>query len=285
MRLSDHEDVIMPDEPASPPVVSPITFGDIEAAMALVVEAGWNQTSDDWAFMLKAGHGFGLRDNGRLIATGIVLPYRPRVAWIGMVLVNGPYRQRGHATRLLRHCMAMAEGAGLVPMLDATPAGREVYGRLGFLDGPRLQRWRGKGGGTGVTPSATGTSDITDVTAMDAAAMGGSREVLLRALAMRSSAQFRRHGTGALFTRPGRTATQIGPVLAMRQEDAVSLCHEAIQAIDGPVLIDVPERETDLSQLLTTLDFEVERDFTRMALSEIPVLGETMRAIAGPELG
>lgn len=285
MRLLDNEDVIMPDDPASPSSIRPITFSDIEAAMALVVEAGWNQTADDWTFMLEAGHGFGLRDNGRLIATSIVLPYRPRVAWIGMVLVNGPSRQHGYATRLLRHCIAVARDAGVVPMLDATSAGHEVYRRLGFLDGPRLQRWRGKGGGKGEAGSATDNPDITDVIAMDAAAMGGSRALLLGALATRSGGQFKRHATGSLFTRPGRTATQIGPVLAQTQDDALALCGEAIQAIDGPVLIDVPERETELARLLSSLGFEVERGFTRMALAEIPALGETMRAIAGPELG
>ncbi len=34
---------------------------DAEAALALSQEAGWNQTVEDWRFMLGRGRGLGLR--------------------------------------------------------------------------------------------------------------------------------------------------------------------------------------------------------------------------------
>src|SRR5690606_23401290 len=130
--------------------LTPLTLADIDAGMALVIEAGWNQISADWRFMLSAGHGTGVRDGaGRVVATSVVLPYRPSIGWIGMVLVAGEYRKRGFATGLLRQAIEYCQAAQLAPMLDATPAGREVYRRLGFSDGETIERWRGDGVGAG----------------------------------------------------------------------------------------------------------------------------------------
>src|SRR5258705_13541031 len=51
-----------------------------------------------------------------------------------MVLVAADHRRKGLATRLLRRCIDDVLAAGLVPVLDATPAGRTVYQPLGFQD-------------------------------------------------------------------------------------------------------------------------------------------------------
>ena len=69
--------------------------------------------------------------DGRVIATAAMLPYE-RFAWISMVLVTAAHRRRGLATRLLHRCIADVKAAGLVPVLDATPAGATVYRRSDF---------------------------------------------------------------------------------------------------------------------------------------------------------
>ncbi len=52
-----------------------------------------------------------------------------------MVLVTAEFRRRGLASNLLRNAASMICGApACVPVLDATPAGREVYRGLGFAD-------------------------------------------------------------------------------------------------------------------------------------------------------
>src|SRR5258705_1263256 len=57
-----------------------------------------------------------------------------------MVLVAADHRRKGLATRLLRRCIDDVLAAGLVPVLDATPAGRTVYQPLGFQDAWGFQR-------------------------------------------------------------------------------------------------------------------------------------------------
>src|SRR5262249_60773175 len=67
-------------------------------------------------------------------------PFGGRFAWISMVLVTGEYRRRGLATKLMQQAMRDLAAAKLVPVLDATPDGREVYRWLGFQDSWGFQR-------------------------------------------------------------------------------------------------------------------------------------------------
>src|ERR1043165_5724808 len=110
-----------------------LTEADLPDAEALVAEAGWNQVAADWRMFLKFGTAYAVRAPDRVIATAAWIPYGA-CAWISMVLVAGPHRRRGLATQLLNHCIADVTAAGLVPVLDATPAGRTVYTPLGFKE-------------------------------------------------------------------------------------------------------------------------------------------------------
>ncbi len=103
-------------------------------ADALVREAGWNQTPDDWRAFLDFGTVYAIRDKGRVIATAATLPYGGKFAWISMVLIAGYYRRQGLGTKLMQRCLDDLLAANLVPVLDATPAGRDVYTGLGFED-------------------------------------------------------------------------------------------------------------------------------------------------------
>lgn len=265
---------------------------DISRGMDLVRMAGWNQTEDDWAIMLRLGRGYGIHDdNGRLLASSVIIPYPPHFGWIGMVLVDETARRRGFATRLLDNAIAELRKYRLVPMLDATPAGREVYRRIGFADIAPIDRWRGKG----TPPSQSGTAayardaESAADTTLDERTFGASRRPLLSDFARRPSAVTLTlpDERGALWSRAGRTATQIGPVVASNDVDAQTLVTMALDRISGPVLLDVPRRETAIAVMLSARGFSVERSFTRMALgAPSPLtLGAGMRVIAGPELG
>ena len=65
----------------------PLRISDINQALALSQEAGWNQSKPDWQFMIEHGHGFGLEtQDNRLVATALTLPHGDNIAWISMVL-------------------------------------------------------------------------------------------------------------------------------------------------------------------------------------------------------
>ena len=274
----------------------PLASGDIESACALVAEAGWNQNAADWALFLELGAASGVKaKDGRLIATAATLPYPSGFGWISMVLVAAAFRRRGIATGLLERCIARLRDAGMVPVLDATPAGREVYQPLGFRDGWPIQRWRRRADST-----VPGTDDVRElresdwprVLALDAAAFGCDRSPLLERLRGRSRGfacvlEDRGRLRGFLLGREGRIATQLGPIVAEDEACAVELAARALARLRAPVIVDALQRHARFARWLEAHGFERERPYTRMALGRAELFGDPGRtiAIAGPELG
>jgi GNAT superfamily N-acetyltransferase len=277
-------------------VEGPLAAADIEAACGLVAEAGWNQSAADWRIFLELGSAFAIRnEDGRLAATAATLPYPSGFGWISMVLVTAVFRRRGIATHLLEACISRLRDAGMVPVLDATPAGREVYKPLGFHDGWPLQRWRAQAKSPlerNSRVSALNASHWPQVLALDAAAFGCDRSPLLERLRARSrgfSCVYEKDGRirGFLLGREGRIATQLGPIVADDEESAAALAAHALARLETPVIVDALERHGAFARWLAAHGFARERPYTRMALGRDELFGDPSRtfAIAGPELG
>ena len=264
---------------------------DLPAACALVAEAGWNQNAADWQIFLELGSAIGLKNEGSLVATAATLPYPSGFGWISMVLVTSAFRRRGIATRLLEECISRLVEAGMIPVLDATPAGRQVYRPLGFRDGWPIQRWRRLR--DVVVPKSNEAKsleeeDWPDVLALDAAAFGCDRSPLLERLRRRSQGfACVVGGQGFLLGREGRVATQLGPIVAADEEIAGALVAHALTRVKAPVIVDALERHAGFARQLAAQGFERERPYTRMALGRDELFGDPAKtfAIAGPELG
>lgn len=283
---------------------SPLLAHELPDAEALVRDAGWNQTADDWKAFLALGTVYAIRDGGHVIATAATLPYDGRFAWISMVLVAQAYQRRGLATRLMRRCVEGLKAAGLVPVLDATPAGREVYRGLGFVDTWSFQRYAREARPTAdaVALSDAATNGITirpitdaiwtDLCAYDARIFGADRSTLLVRLRGRVP-QFdfyaERNGkiAGMMLGRDGRVATQIGPVVADDENIAAALVQCALAATDTPVFIDVPDTKSALIAQLAAQGFVSQRPLTRMLLGRKSAYDDGLRtfAVVGPEFG
>ena len=279
------------------PSLSPSELAD---AGALVAEAHWNQLAADWRIFAAQGHVYAVQTaQGRIIATAATLPHGGRFAWISMVLVAGEYRRRGLATQLMRRAVDDLTAASLVPLLDATPDGREVYRRLGFADSWGLQRLVRREPCTaafappaGVTIRPIADADWPALIAYDAAAFGAERGAMLAGLRGRLPAAeliATREGrvVGFSLGRDGRLAAQIGPLTADNDDIARALAARALDRIDEPVFVDLADAKSELRSYLDISGFTVARPFTRM------VYGATMRfddaartyAVAGPEFG
>ncbi len=271
---------------------------DLGDADALVKEAGWNQAEADWRIFLDLGTVFAIRDQGRVIATAATLPYGGKFGWISMVLIAGEYRRRGLATRLMERCIASLTASGLVPILDATPAGREVYLGLGFQDSWPFQRMlltaskalRGAPSVLRVEPLTDADWDV--VCAYDAGIFGADRSAVLLRLRSRlpeAEGLVRKNGriAGFLLGRAGRRAGQIGPLVADDGAVAAALLDHAIQAVAAPVYIDVMSDKPETLRQLEAVGFVHERPYTRMLLHRRESFQELSRtfAVAGPELG
>lgn len=274
-------------------------LGDAEM---LVREAGWNQLAADWRIFLELGTVYAVRNSAhRVVATAATLPHGGNFAWISMVLATSDYRRQGLATRLLRRCVYDLTGRGLVPVLDATPAGRMVYSRLGFADSWGFQRYyasapnRGESAAhapPGIAIRPISGADWPTLSRYDAQAFGADRRALLSRLRGRAPgaelAAWRGDRiVGFALGRDGRSATQLGPLAAEDEVTAQALLGRALTGTRGPIYIDLADSKSALRRWLQGLGFAPQRPFTRMVYGRATRFDDPARtmAVAGPELG
>ena len=260
--------------PTRKPSLSP---SELDDAGALVAEAHWNQLAADWRIFIAQGRVYAVQTaQGRIVATAATLPYGGRFAWISMVLVAGEYRRRGLATELMRRAVDDLTAAGLVPILDATPDGREVYRQLGFTDSWGFQRLVRREARAATFPSPAGVvirpltdADWPALAAYDAAATRDGRVV------------------GFALGRDGRLAAQIGPLTADNDDIACALAARALDRLDGPVFVDLADAKSALRSYLDARGFTVARPFTRMLYGASTRFDDAARtyAVVGPEFG
>lgn len=276
--------------------IVPLTASHIDSALRLSTQAGWNQLDHDWLRLIETWPRtcYAGMAGDRLVATATLACYGS-LGWIGMILVDAEHRGRGHARAMMEHTLAAAKARGVTTLaLDATDEGRPVYLKQGFTDHSTITRWSGPAvvsGDHGTTPATF--DDWTGIAALDRAAHGVDRLTLLQALAQEPGATcrvVRESGklVGFGFSRRGRGASMVGPVVATQRDVGVRLARELMsdRAADQPqlpVIIDLPGAGDALAPGL-----EPRRTLTRMSLpatTESLLTGEMVIAAAGFELG
>lgn len=263
--------------------------GHLAGCLALSRAANWNQNEADWRLMLELGRGWGISlADGTLAASTLVLPYGA-FAWISMVLVLPGQRRKGYASRLLRVATAELERRGQLPVLDATPAGREVYRQEGFRDTWGFKRFHLAAAvqAQGAAP-ARPLEDWDGALTLDAEAFGGPRAPLLRALQARMPrCALELPGKGFVLARDGREAAQIGPLIARDEASAIALLGAALGAARPPLYVDAADHAPRLQEWLLAQGFAFQRPFTRMVrgAARAPGNEKLVYLVAGPELG
>jgi GNAT superfamily N-acetyltransferase len=261
--------------------------------LQLVADSHWNQVAADWELFFSAGAVYVVRGaQGRIVASGAVLPMgasqggAARVAWISMILVTPSQRGAGLGRAVFARCLAHVQGEGRIAMLDATPAGEQLYAKFGFEPHWRFTRWR--------RPTLHGASaalpleaSLDRIESLDRQALGFDRRAVLRDIALREGAACLQFGEALAVLRPGRTATQIGPMLAADESEAATLLQRLAAALPQVLVVDVPQGRAAMEAALQAAGFAPERPFARMALAAglalPPTHTETIQAVAGPE--
>ena len=92
---------------------------------------------------------------------------------------------------------------------------------------------------------------------------------------------------GLLLGRDGRTASQLGPLVAENAAIAQALLARGLAALDGPVYIDLADAQAPVRAWLAERGFAAQRPLTRMLLRRPTGFDDPARtfAVAGPELG
>ena len=273
-----------------------MTTDDIPAGMRLKALAGWNQTRGDWqCFLESSPRGcFAAEVDGKVVGTAATIVYEGRFAWIGMVLVDPEFRGRGIGTRLLERAVEHLDTIGVRTMkLDATPAGRPIYQKLGFKDEYEIERWLLKRSAPEAQPATEPQAVSEAVLQLDREIFGADRNLLLRALAAENpdfALVTERNGeiAGYTFGRRGTLADHLGPWMARDEKTAAALLDEFLEnSRRDAVFVDALKDQRFVAEMLLARGFKVSRLLTRMVRgpNTFPGLPDLLCAILGPEFG
>jgi len=279
-----------------------MTKQDVPAGLRLKDLAGWNQTAGDWRRFLGASPEgcFVAEENGLVCGTATTISYQNRFAWIGMVLVDPEYRKHGIGTQLLKKTIEYLDQQKVSTMkLDATPQGRPLYEKLGFVDEYEIERWilkRSPGADIGTAKSSfvpLTEGQLKRIFGMDQDVFGADRSFLLRSL-YDETPQFAisdwRNGMphGYAFGRRGSFADHLGPWMANGNDSAETLLNEFLARSSRETLVvDRLRANAVAGELLRAHGFAFSRKLTRMYRGPNAHAGNpaSLSAIVGPEFG
>jgi len=269
--------------------------------MELSAGAGWNQVDADWRMFLELGHLVGVDVVGDgVVGTAATLPLGHDFGWISMMLVAPTFRRRGIGRQLLGACVLDLAAQGLIPGLDATPAGRELYREFDFRDGWALTRWKRAGHDAPPAEAAAHAFELRAATAADLDAIAGldgwafgceRRSVLARLIERAPRLATVAVGGGVpcgfLLAREGREAFQIGPIVATDAGVATALLERAVTFLARGACVDLLDQHQEVGAWLAAHGFLPERRLMRMFYRRDEPFGDARLAfaIAGPELG
>lgn len=249
------------------PQIEVATLADLEALAHLRSELGWHRSDPllkgvlNWdrgrIFVVRAGELIPARGAAtrELAATTSAIAAGP-VGVIGNVAVRPEFRRRGLGGLLMSHALEWQRAQGVrANWLDATPAGRPLYRKLGFVDQTvswythaplrdlRLDRLAALADGFSVERAAA--TAIQRIAAIDLEAFGGDRLGLLHTLAAEESGALyiayagsdddndARRPLGYALTRrvePPDAGLRLGPLVATNDAVAAALTHAIVTA-------------------------------------------------------
>ncbi|NEI00088.1 GNAT family N-acetyltransferase [Rhizobium leguminosarum] len=232
-----------------------VPFGPdhLEAAVALSRQAGWPHRTEDWQLALGLSDGMVAVEDGKVLGTVLVTPYKEDCATINMVIVDETMRGRGLGRKLMDAALLIAGDRPL--RLVATTAGLPLYQKLGFHETGTVAQHQGLAGdiaASAETQAAT-DADLPAIVALDRLAFGADREGLLSYFAgIGAFAVIRRDGhvSGFACLRPFGRGEVIGPVVAADLGQARKLIEHFIARRPGRFLRVDTTDETGLSPWL-----------------------------------
>jgi predicted N-acetyltransferase YhbS len=160
---------------------------DLPAAHALSEEVRWPHRLVDWQFAFELGDGLVAERDGEIVGTGLRWRWGPRHATVGMVIVAQRCQGRRIGQRLMQGLLEPLHDRTV--LLHATPEGRGLYERLGFVQIGEVRQHQGQAvqgplialePGTRLRPGSR--RDAARIAALDTAAAGMPRDALLRKL-------------------------------------------------------------------------------------------------------
>lgn len=270
---------------------------DIADGLKLCRKAKWNQLEPDWQIFLQHSPGACMvaTFQDQIVGTLTTIKYGHSFSWIGMVLVDPDFRRKGIGQQLLQEALQLLQAEETVK-LDATPAGREVYLKLNFVDEYPLTRMNGMLTEEIFHPArarAILKEDLPRLIEFDSKIFGANRSSLLNWMWEKASGfafliEAENEIKGYAMGRYGHDFIHIGPIIAQNIGIAQDLLIAALNKCAGsPVIIDVLHFKPEWISWLKEIGFTEQRNFIRMfrGTNRFKGVPENQFAIIGPEFG
>jgi len=283
-------------------ILRTMTKQDIPAGLRLKDLAGWNQTAADWNRFLDASPSgcFVAVVDEHVCGTVTTISFEDRFAWIGMVLVDREYRNRGLGTKLLERAIEYLDQRRTSTIkLDATPQGKPLYEKLRFVPEYQIERWvlkrpqRTAARIADLGPASLSTAQLESIFRMDQKVFGADRSSLLRSL--HEEMPYFAMGVwnqdtlqGYLLGRCGSFADHLGPWMASDGASARRLLDEFLaHSARETLVVDCLPANGVVRDLLPAYGFSHSRTLTRMYRGPNTYPGDYIHlcAILGPEFG
>jgi len=277
-----------------------MNINDIDQAVNLAKNEGWNQTEKDWRLLLENPINTCLiaELNDRVAGTATAINHSGKVAWIGMVLVDKSLRGQGAGKKLMTSIIEKLKQVESVK-LDATPAGQPLYQKLGFIEEYKIYRMTNDSlnnfsyQDTEDELNHINNESISEVLKLDMNIFGADRTYLLRTIFKNYPhkaflIKCKGKPDGFIMGRDGSRFNYIGPVSASSTTSAKTLISKTLESLNiQPVALDVHEDKEDLISWLESIGFVKQRQFVRMFLKSNPYPGiiRNQYLISGPEYG
>ncbi len=279
-----------------------LQVADLKAIMHLKNAENWNQTEDDWLFLINISPEYCLVAvfENHIVGTVTAISYQNKLAWIGMMLVSRQFRGKGISKILLNTVIKELKEFETIK-LDATLAGIPMYRKLGFVEeykicrmvSSRLGNVKKNRHGVIFNLSQITENNISNIVSMDKGFFGVDRYDLFKFLLKSRKDICLQLGEyddlkGYVLGRKGSNFIQIGPLVADSTESAKNLLSNAFEKLKGhPIVLDVILNKIELINWLLSIGFTHQRKFTRMYLKSNKYFKaiDNQYLISGPELG
>jgi GNAT superfamily N-acetyltransferase len=220
--------------------IRPMTRGDVARAADVIRRNDFGEREQffAWAVDQPTIRSFVAVASGReVVGTGVASAHG-HAGWVGVIFVAPDRRGSGLGSRITQVVLDELERRGCrSQVLIASPLGRPIYERMGFVELARQVRFSGDGLGPPAEPAASirrfVSTDLDDVLAIDRSATGENRAAVLRPLLATDDAWVTHDAsdrpTGYFLRPPWRG----GAVIAEDAEDALRLL-ELRRAVTPP---------------------------------------------------
>lgn len=269
-----------------------LTRAELDTLVEWAALEGWNPgLHDAEAFHAADPEGFiGAFVDGDLAAGISAVRYGPDFGFIGLYICRSELRGRGHGKAVWDAGMDRLSGRTIG--LDAVPAQKANYARMGFVPAYRSFRYSGRfdTAGSDAEIRPVEPDDLEAIAAFDRTCFPAPRSAFLRLwtgaphlalVSMRDGAV-----TGYAVRRRCREGFKIGPLFADDTETAIWLLSALSRDCGEDVHLDAPDGHPDFTEMLLSAGMAKGFETTRMYRGPAPdIMAPRIFAVTTLELG